>query len=139
MPSDCSRTLPHAQTALAKFLSTKLTELKGEITLREIAAKLGYPKGNIISMFRTGECRVPLDKIPALAAALHVDVAHLMRLGLEQYWPDKMQVITEVFSRVVTTHEMALISELRKRTNNSDPKLRLGDHGNLTVQTNFAQ
>lgn len=108
---------------MAKYLDKQLGALKGEMTLREVAAKLGYPKSNIISMFRTGETKVPLDKIPALADALHVDVAHLMRLGLEQYWPEKMSVITEVFSRMVTAHEMELVELFRDVVKDADPKL----------------
>lgn len=119
-----ARPLPHS-SALVMFLAKQLDELKGDTTLREIAVKLGYSQGNIISMFKSGECKIPLEKVPALAEALDVDVAHLMRLGLEQYWPDKMNVITEVFSRMVTANEMAFLMEVRKLTNHADPQLTL--------------
>ena len=112
----------YGQTRMAKYLDRQIEALKGEVSQRDIAVKLGYPKSNIISMFKTGDAKVPLDKIPALAEALHVDVGHLMRLGLEQYWPDKMAVITEVFSRLVTENEMDIIECIRKATHNSDPK-----------------
>ncbi len=112
----------YGQTRMAKYLDRQIEALKGEVSQRDIAVKLGYPKSNIISMFKTGDAKVPLDKIPALAEALHVDVGHLMRLGLEQYWPDKMAVITEVFSRLVTENEMDIIECIRKATHDSDPK-----------------
>ncbi len=94
----------------------RLDELKGTTTLAEIARKVGYPRGHILSMFRADQAKVPLDKIPVLAAALDVDVGHLMRLGLEQYWPGKMDVITKVFSRIVCENEFLLIEEIRERT-----------------------
>ena len=115
------------RSKLAQFLDKRLDELKGTATLGEIARKMGYPRGHIISMFRSDQAKVPLDKIPQLADALHVDVAHLMRLGLEQYWPDKMGVITRVFSRVVTENEFELIQEVRERTRDANPKLTVRD------------
>jgi hypothetical protein len=115
------------RSKLAQFLDKRLGELKGTATLAEIARKMGYPRGHILSMFRADQAKVPLDKIPALAEALEVDVGHLMRLGLEQYWPDKMGVITKVFSRIVTESEFELIQEIRERTADSDPKLTVRD------------
>jgi hypothetical protein len=115
------------RSKLAQFLDKRLGELKGTATLAEIARKMGYPRGHILSMFRADQAKVPLDKIPALAEALDVDVGHLMRLGLEQYWPDKMDVITKVFSRIVTDNELELIREIREGTKESDPKLTVRD------------
>src|SRR6185312_932248 len=115
------RNPPFAQTAMAKFLSRKLTELKGEKTATEIARSLGYNQGNLISMFKRGEAKV------ALAKALNVDIAHLMRLGLEQYWPDKLAVISHAFGHIVTANELALLQEVRERTDNLDPKLSVQD------------
>ncbi len=115
------------RTKLAAFLDKRLDELKGTATLAEIARKMGYPRGHILSMFRADQAKVPLEKIPALAEALDVDVGHLMRLGLEQYWPDKMDVITKVFSRIVTDNEFELVREIREWTSDADPKLTLRD------------
>jgi len=73
-------------------------------------------------MFKTGESKVPLEKIPALAKALDYDVGQLMRLGLEQYWPDKLDVINKVFGRVVTQNEWEMIQIVRDATGDSDPE-----------------
>ena len=74
-------------------------------------------------MFKTGETKVPFEKIPALAAALGVDVGHLVRLGLEQYWPERFDVIGKVFSRIVTANEMEFVGVLRQASVNADPKM----------------
>lgn len=118
---------PFAATTMTKFLSRRLDELKGEKTYAQVARELDYPHSNIISMFKSGETKVPLEKIPALAKALDVDVAHLLRLGLEQHWPGKMGVITEIFGRIVTDNELALIMEIRERTKNADPKITISN------------
>ena len=113
----------HPRSKMAQFLDKRIDELEGTITLVEIAHKMGYPRGHIISMFRADQAKVPLDKIPALAEVLQVDVAHLMRLGLEQYWPEPIDAITKMFSRIVTDNEFELIQEIRERTSDLDPKL----------------
>lgn len=119
-----ARPQPYAGSKMASYLSKQIDALKGDVSQRDIAAALGYERPNIISMFKTGEAKVPLDKIPELAEALRVDVAHLMRLGLEQYWPDKMRVINEAFGGfVVTSHEKELVKLFRSATGDSDPKL----------------
>src|SRR6185312_12934734 len=126
-PEASGRVQPYSQSRMARYLERQIEALKGEVSQRDIAAKLGYPKSNIISMFKKGEAKVPLDKIPALAEALHVDVAHLMRLGLEQYWPDKLAVISHAFGHIVTANELALLQEVRERTDNLDPELSVQD------------
>jgi transcriptional regulator with XRE-family HTH domain len=121
-PETSGRVQPYNQSRMARYLDRQIDALKGEVSQRDIAAKLGYPKSNIISMFKKGEAKVPLDKIPALADALHVDIGHLMRLGLEQYWPDKLDVITKVFSRAVTENEYEIVETIRKASHDTDPK-----------------
>ena len=120
--SEKSRVLPYAGTKIAIYLTKQIETLKGEVSQREIATALGYDRPNIISMFKTGDAKVPLDKIPDLAAALHVDPAHLMRLGLEQYWPDKMGIIGQVFGGIVTANERVIIEIIRETSGNMDPK-----------------
>ncbi|MGZ9053126.1 MAG: helix-turn-helix domain-containing protein [Rhodoplanes sp.] len=65
-------------------MNKQITAISGVKSQREIAAELGYERPNIISMMKRGETKLPLDKVPALAKALHVDPAHLFRLALEQ-------------------------------------------------------
>ena len=92
--------MPFADSAIAKYIDKKIDELKGVKTQREIAAEIEYDKPNMISMFKRGEARVPLDKIPLLSKALGVDPAHMFRLALEQYWPDRGDIIAKLFGRL---------------------------------------
>lgn len=61
----------------------------------DIAADLGYPNPNIISAFRSGSCRVPLHKLPALAMAIDLDPSELLRLGLSEYNPCLLATIDD--------------------------------------------
>jgi transcriptional regulator with XRE-family HTH domain len=115
--------MPFAESAIAKYLDKKIEELKGVKTQREIAMEIGYDKPNLISMFKRGESRVPLDKIPLLAKALGVDPAHLFRLALEQYWPDRGAIISKLFGRLASEHEEEIfLKPWRAATGNADPE-----------------
>lgn len=114
--------MPYANAPIARYLDKQIDALKGIKTQREIATEVGYEKPNIISMFKRGEAKVPLDKIPALAKALHVDPTHLFRLAMQQYWPGLGEAIETVFGRIATPNEEAiLLSKWRTATDDMDP------------------
>ena len=113
---------PFADTTMVKFLAKRIDELKPELTQREIALRLGYRCVNFVSMMKTGAARVPFEKLPALAEILDVDPAHLVRLGLEQYWPE-LEVVSRVLPAPITKNERALLRLIRKATNYADPEI----------------
>jgi hypothetical protein len=76
---------------ISDLIMNRTTELSSDISEQEIAHRLGYASAGIVTMFKTGEVKVPLDKIPALAKALRVDVDHLMTLGLAQFLPKSIR------------------------------------------------
>jgi len=116
---------PFAGTVMVKFLARKIDELKPDLTQREIAQRLGIRSVNFVSMMKTGAARVPLEKLPALAEILGVDPAHLVRLGLEQYWPE-LDVVSRVLPAPITKNEIALLQAFRRATNNADPEITPG-------------
>jgi transcriptional regulator with XRE-family HTH domain len=115
--------MPFADSAVAKYIDKKIDELKGVKTQREIAQEAGYEMANIISMFKRGESRVPLNKIPLLSKALGVDPAHMFRLALEQYWPNRGDIIEKLFSRLASENEEEIfLKPWRSATRNADPE-----------------
>jgi transcriptional regulator with XRE-family HTH domain len=108
--------------SIAIYISKQIHNLKGVKTQREIAAEVGYDKPNMISMLKTGDTKVPLEKIPLLAKALNVDPAHLFRLALEQYWPGLTSTIAEIFGTLATSNEESIfLTKWRAATGNTDP------------------
>src|SRR5271157_5534513 len=97
--------MPFANSSIAKYLDRRIDNLKGVKTQREIAVEIGYEKPNMISMFKRGETKVPLDKIPLLAKALHVDPAHLFRMAMEQQWPGMKETVDTIFKNVASDNE----------------------------------
>lgn len=113
-------------TRLSVYLTKQIDALSGIKSQREIANELGYDKGNIISMFKAGEAKFPLHKLPALARSLNVDLAFLVRLGVEQYFNEDKEgwkELSKTLDRVVSDREMEFIRHLREISDNSDPHL----------------
>ena len=114
--------MPYAQTRMARYLTTQIDALAGQKTQREIAVEIGYEKPNMISMFKRGETKVPLDKIPLLAKALHVDPAHLFRMAMEQQWPGMKETVDTIFKNVASDNEAEIfLKKWRERTRERDP------------------
>ena len=63
------------------------------LSQREIAARMGYEKPHIVSMFKLGETRVPLEKVPSMAEALGVDPVDLFVRVLACYAPDMSDML----------------------------------------------
>ncbi len=114
---------PHANSVLARFIDKRIDELRGVKTQREIADAAGVKRPNIVSMFKTGETQLPLERIPAFARALDADPAHLFRLGMHDRWPELGAVIGEKFGRrLASANEEAIpLTPWRIATNDNDP------------------
>jgi hypothetical protein len=106
---------PFGHTRLAQCVSKRLEALASTKSQREIASEVGYHRPNIISMIKTGDMKMPLDKVPLFAKALGVDVAMLMRLAMEQHWDSESVngFVPRMFINVLSNDEMALIDALR--------------------------
>lgn len=112
---------PPPHTRFHEILATLIDS--SPLTQREIASKLGYSKSNIVSMFKKGHTPVPIKQVPALARALEVDPAWLLRLAMHSYPPEVLDTIESTMGFAVTQRETEIIRELRELTGNSDPRL----------------
>ena len=114
---------PHKDTALAKFLQTRILELKPK-TQAEIAHEAAFLNANVVSMLRSGSTKLALDRVPALARALDCDPARLLRLALGQAVGDTAtNAIIEIMGTPITANERAWIDEIRSASEESDPRI----------------
>ena len=119
---------PYADTRLAKFLDTRLLELKHKKTQAEIAEEAGFVNPNMVTMIKKGATKLPIDRVPALAKALESDPALLLRLALEQSeGSTAATAIFEIIGQPVTKNEMAWINEVREASGDADPRLTSRD------------
>ena len=108
--------------ALAEFINANW-DARVSLTHEEIAVKMGYSSPNAASLWKTGKSRVPLDRLPALADLMGVDLAELLPLWMEQHAPDTgrkgltgqpYSELQEVFSRIVTKSEHLMVEAFRR-------------------------
>jgi hypothetical protein len=89
----------------------------------EIARELGYTQQNLISMFKRGVSKVPVDKMPKFARILGVDPAHFTRIALREYYPDFYAGLEDAFGPAVSRNEFEVLKVLRKLSRNTDPNV----------------
>lgn len=119
-----SRTKPHAQSRLAKFVTKRILELAPRKSQAEIAVEAGFLSLNMLSMVKSGASKLALDRVPALAAALETDPRHLFLLALEQNGLEStMATVMEIFGTIVTRNETAWLTAIREASDHSDPTL----------------
>lgn len=66
---------------------------------RDVATDTGYTNPNIMTMFKNGSTKVPVNKIAPLAKALGVDPVHFIRLALSEYVPEMWDAIEDVLGK----------------------------------------
>lgn len=83
-------------------------------TQAQIAEEAGFPTPNVISMMKTGQLKVPLSRIPALAKSLGTDPKEMLGNCLEAYDPELYELFASLApSMLVTSREFRVIRALR--------------------------
>lgn len=110
-------------TTVADYISRQI-EACGK-SQAQIAREVGYDRPNLISMIKSGQTKLPVQKVPALARALGVDPAFLFRIVMSEYSPALLEAIGEIPGAVpVTQNERGIIEAIRRLSGNADPKLQ---------------
>ncbi|SFU12746.1 helix-turn-helix domain-containing protein [Sedimentitalea nanhaiensis] len=84
-----------------------------ELTQREIADRVGFKHANIISMLKSGETRVPLNRIPALAQTLGMDEKHFLIIAIQEYHPGVHEVLVDVLGLPLSDAELGIVTMFR--------------------------
>ena len=101
---------------------TRLLEISDK-SQRQIAEECGYANPNIISMFKKGHTKVPVEKVPAMAKALGVDPADMLRRAMRETMPAVLQTVEDVMGDLVTVNERKILETIRSASKESDPAL----------------
>ena len=89
---------------------------------QDLADALGYRSAKVIGMFKTGQMKVPLNKVPQLANALATSPASLMRRLLHDADPGLLHVVELCMgSLCLSDGEQMLIEAIRKADPGSEP------------------
>lgn len=110
--------LPQRPT-VAEFLADKIAAI--DKTQRQISEECGFDNPNIITMFKNGLTKLPINRIAPLAKALDVDPAHLLRLVMNEYMPESWECVENIMqSTVLTSNELQLVRAYREVTGDND-------------------
>lgn len=91
---------------------------------KQIATEAGFEKPNIITMFKQGQTKIPIEKIGRLAKAIEVDAIYLYKLCMQEYQPDTWKEIQKMFNQPVLTENEVEIIEAIRSCNVVNPKIR---------------
>lgn len=83
--------------AVAKYLEQQLA-MCGK-SQREVAEEIGYTNPNIITMFKNGATKIPVNKAGLIARALGVDPIFMLRLLMSEYMPEAWAEIETILSK----------------------------------------
>ena len=104
---------------VAEFLADRIAAV--DKTQRQISQECGFDNPNIITMFKKGQTKLPINRIALLAKALEVDPVHLLRLVMLEYIPDLWESIENIMkSTVLTSNELELVRAFREVTGEND-------------------
>lgn len=107
---------------VAQYLTIKINE-SGK-TQKEIATEIGYDAANVITMFKQGLTKLPLNTVGPIARALNVDPAFLLRLVFREYLPETFDAVEHALgTTIVTENERKLLDQFRQSTDNADPEM----------------
>jgi transcriptional regulator with XRE-family HTH domain len=108
--------------SLAEFLNANW-HLVGR-TNAEVAKEMGFSAPNVVSLWRTGKSRVPIERLPQLAELLRIDLAALFPLWAEQYLPTSARkegwgeaayrALKSIIERIADEGEMRILKAIRK-------------------------
>lgn len=118
-----SRVMPWADSAAARYLTRQIDTMRTTgVSQRDIANAMGYKQPNIMSMFKKGETKIPIDKIAIMAKVLKCDPAAFGRMVIMQHWPTLAAQFEQIFNGgLVSANERKLLENWRAATNNTDP------------------
>lgn len=104
---------------VAEYLSAQIALC--EKSQRDIATEIGYENPNVVSMLKTGQTKVPMNKVGPLAKALGLDPVFVLRLTMQEYLPETWEAIeSAVKGTLLTANELELIRMYREISDNTD-------------------
>ena len=104
-----------SRKTVAQYLTFHINN--SEKTQRQIALEIGYTKPNIITMFKQGATKLPLDKIGPLAKALEIAPDDLFFKVMTEYMPDTFEALSPFLcGQMLSKDELEMLDILQLLT-----------------------
>ena len=82
-------------------------------TLQQICSEVGLARPNILSMFRLGQTKIPINRIPAIAEACGVPAVPFLRTALTEYHPELWAVINKELGGLLSENDAEWLGILK--------------------------
>lgn len=96
---------------VANFITSRI-EVTNKLQ-KDIAAKCGFNKANIITMIKQGLTHLPLDKIDPMANVLETDPVQLFEMCMEEYHPSTWKALAPFMESAISQDEHRMLIALR--------------------------
>ena len=102
----------HERHTVAQYLTLHINN--SQKTQRQIAQEIGYTKPNIITMFKQGLTKLPLEKIGPLAKALEIAPDDLFFKVMTEYMPETFEALSPFLcGQMLSKDELELLDNYR--------------------------
>lgn len=102
----------HERHTVAQYLTFHINN--SEKTQRQIAQEIGYTKPNIITMFKQGLTKLPLEKIGPLAKALEIAPDDLFFKVMSEYMPETFEALSPFLcGQMLSKDELEMLDNYR--------------------------
>src|SRR3569832_2416477 len=85
---------PVTPITVAEFIADRLADI--DKTQREVAEACGFETPNVITMFKKGQMKVPLDRVGSLAKALDAKPTHQQQQSHQEKQPQTRNANEEI-------------------------------------------
>src|SRR5947209_9083759 len=109
------------RSPVAHYINLQLEAIRPQKNQAQVADEAGFPQRNLLSMIRSGQTRLPLERIRGLAKALEINQNHLFRLALQEYQPHIKELFDEAGQQAISKYERQLLEVWRQATGDEDP------------------
>jgi len=100
---------------LPRLVAARLADISAIKSQVEVADEVGYANSNMLSHIKSGKSKLALDRVPAMAKALDLDVEIVLLPALRQYYSEEViEMLREVFSSAQTQTERDLLVIARR-------------------------
>ena len=115
MTASTMPTTPASPSTMTLVAQIEARQAELGITDKQVCDALGYEKEVVFKMIKLGNIKLPLTRVPALAAVLSLDSGQLLKTAMTETSPELLAVIESVFNPInLTATETNLIRHLRK-------------------------
>jgi transcriptional regulator with XRE-family HTH domain len=122
---------------LSRLVAARLEDIAFSKSQREIADEVGFVNRNMLSLIKNGSTKLSLDRVPAMAKSLGLDLETVMMPALRQYYSEEViSLLRETFGSAETQTEHEILSIARK---NMDTRERLSYETRAALAEVFAK